>query len=246
MGLGFALGLGLGRLAIWVRQHTRDPQASSDFLLLALIALSYSTAEYVHAWGFPAVFAAGVGLRQAEVRITRHNAPPTPTRPLPAHQGLPAEALLERELREEDLAHPAVASGAVLRDVLSFGEVLERFLALGIVILVGVLVGPAWDWRGLALAAVLFLVVRPLAVWLCLRRSPLTRSQQGLVAWLGIRGIGSLYYLAYAIGEGLGRERANEVSRIALTVVAVSILLHGTSVTPLLQRYERGFGKSSA
>lgn len=75
-GLGFALGLGLGRLAIWVRQHTRDPQVSSDFLLLALIALAYAGAEFIHVWGFLAVFAAGVGLGRAEVRSVRRSPAP--------------------------------------------------------------------------------------------------------------------------------------------------------------------------
>lgn len=247
LGLGFALGFGLGRLAIWVRQHTRDPEVGSDLLLLALIALSYSSAEYIHAWGFLAVFAAGVGLRRAEVRATRRVEEPAPTLDNPvARRELPAEALLEPELSGEALAHPAVASGLVIRDVLSFGEVLERFLALGIVILAGVLVGPNWDWRGLGLALALFLVIRPAAVWLCLGRAPLSLAQRGLVAWLGIRGIGSLYYLAYAIGAGLGRERADEISRIVITVIAVSIFLHGISVTPLLGWYEKTLLKPSA
>jgi NhaP-type Na+/H+ or K+/H+ antiporter len=246
LGLGFALGLGLGRLAIWVRQHTRDPQVSSDFLLLALIALAYAGAEFVHAWGFLAVFAAGVGLRRAEVRSVRRSPAPPPLSTARPGPDAPAETLLAPELSEEDLAHPAVASGAVLRDVLSFGEVLERFLAMGIVILVGVLVGPAWDWRGLVVAALLFGLIRPAAALLVLRRSPLDTAQRNLVAWLGIRGIGSLYYLAYAVGEGLGRARAEEVSSIALSVVAASIVVHGLSVTPLLHRYERGFGRPSA
>ncbi|HYF38184.1 MAG TPA: cation:proton antiporter, partial [Gemmatimonadales bacterium] len=40
--LGFILGRGVGRLAIWLRTHQQDPGAPSDFLALALIALSYA------------------------------------------------------------------------------------------------------------------------------------------------------------------------------------------------------------
>ncbi len=60
-----------------------------------------------------------------------------------------------------------------------------------------------------------------------------------MVAWFGLRGIGTLYYLAYAIGEGVGRERGTELWKLALTVVACSIVVHGISLTPLLDTYER-------
>lgn len=106
---------------------------------------------------------------------------------------------------------------------------------MGIVILVGVLVGPAWDWRGLVVAALLFLLIRPVAALLTLRRSQLGTALRNLVAWLGICGIGSLYYLAYAAGEGLGQSRAEEVSSIVLTVVAASIVVHELSVILLLR-----------
>src|SRR5919112_6240787 len=68
--LGFLLGRGVGRLAIWLRSHQQDTGAPSDFLALALIALSYVGAEAIGAWGFLATFAAGVGLRHAELHVT--------------------------------------------------------------------------------------------------------------------------------------------------------------------------------
>jgi len=81
-------------------------------------------------------------------------------------------------------------------------------------------------------------------VAICLSRTPTTRLQRGLIAWFGIRGVGSLYYLTYAVGEGLGRGRAEDVSGIVLTVVALSVLLHGSSVTPLLGYYERSLERA--
>jgi NhaP-type Na+/H+ or K+/H+ antiporter len=71
LAIGYLLGLGLGQFAIAVRSRQRDHGAPSDFLALALIALAYVAAERLHAYGFLAVFAAGVGLRHAEVRIVR-------------------------------------------------------------------------------------------------------------------------------------------------------------------------------
>ena len=45
------------------------------------------------------------------------------------------------------------------------------------------------------LLMVLFLVIRPVSVWLGLLGAPISRDQRVMVAWFGIRGIGSIYYL---------------------------------------------------
>jgi NhaP-type Na+/H+ or K+/H+ antiporter len=91
--------------------------------------------------------------------------------------------------------------------------------------------------EGLALAAALFFVARPAAVALTLHGSAASASQKRLIAWFGIRGIGSLYYLFYALSHGLDAELGERLSRAVLTVVAASAVLHGISVTPLMTRY---------
>ena len=76
--LGYALGKGVGWLAIWLRSRQRDTAAPNDFLALALIALSYVVAQSIGAWGFLAVFAAGVGLRHAELKVVAETSHPDP------------------------------------------------------------------------------------------------------------------------------------------------------------------------
>jgi NhaP-type Na+/H+ or K+/H+ antiporter len=85
----------------------------------------------------------------------------------------------------------------------------------------------------------LFLVVRPLAVYLGLlgTGAATSRQQRALISWFGIRGIGSIYYLVFAIGEGLPRALADKILAITLATVAGSIIVHGISVTPLMRRY---------
>jgi len=61
--------------------------------------------------------------------------------------------------------------------------------------------------------------------------------QRGLLGWLDIRGIGSLYYLFYALKNGLATPLAGESTDLVLSVVALSILMHGLSVQPLISRY---------
>jgi sodium/hydrogen antiporter len=72
------------------------------------------------------------------------------------------------------------------------------------------------------------------------RRSELLRSQRQLVAWFGIRGIGSLFYLLFALEHGVGGRLAQDLVSATLVCVAVSIVLHGVSATPLMAPAARG------
>ena len=45
-------------------------------------------------------------------------------------------------------------------------------------------------------------MIRPAATLVSLYRAPLSRPQRAFIAWFGVRGVGSLYYLAYAITHG--------------------------------------------
>ena len=63
--------------------------------------------------------------------------------------------------------------------------------------------------------------------------------QRRLIAWFGIRGIGSIYYLMYAITHELEPALANRLLSITLAVVVASVIAHGISVTPLMRRYEQ-------
>ena len=62
---------------------------------------------------------------------------------------------------------------------------------------------------------------------------------RGLASWFGVRGIGSLYYLMYAIQHGLPEKLALQLIQITLIVVTLSILLHGITVKPLMHRFWR-------
>jgi NhaP-type Na+/H+ or K+/H+ antiporter len=66
-----------------------------------------------------------------------------------------------------------------------------------------------------------------------------SRDQRILISWFGIRGVGSIFYLMYAINHGLPGPMAKELIAITLTTVTASILLHGISVTPLMNLYAR-------
>ncbi|WP_437961732.1 sodium:proton antiporter [Sorangium sp. So ce119] len=238
--LGYGLGVWVGRWAIRLRSRQRDTEAPSDFLALALIALSYVAADILGAWGFVAVFAAGVGLRRAELKVvaeTPHpQAVPRASRPDAPHP--PAEHLVGARVEPEAMGEPAVAAGVLVAETISFGATAERLLEVALVTLVGVLVGPFWSARALVLAAVLLFLLRPAATRLLLAGTATSPHQRWLMGWFGIRGIGSLYYVAYALNRGLSGDAARDVLSLTLSVVTVSIVLHGITATPLLNRYQ--------
>ncbi len=247
--LGYFLGKGIGRLAIWLRSRHQETDAPNDFLALSLIALAYVSAETVGAWGFLAAFAAGIGFRRAEIKIVEENPVPEhdetekadEARQSQDHDSIehpPAEEFVGKKLDEEELKQPSKAAGMVVAEIISFGDTAERLLEVMLVVLVGICLAIYWDWRAVPLALALFFVIRPLAALLFLIKTPTGRVQRLMMGWFGIRGIGSLYYLSYALNHGLNDNIADTVG-ITLSVVALSILIHGVSSQPILDFYER-------
>ncbi len=244
---GFFLGKGIGHLAIWIRNRHQDNESPNDFLALALIALSYVGAETVGAWGFLAVFAAGLGFRSAEVKTVKEN-PLSETDDKKSDENSsnahpPAEDLVGDGIDEKDLKHPVKAAGIVVSEIISFGETAERLLEVMLVILVGICVAVYWDWRAIPLAAALFFVIRPLAAQIFLLKTPTGTKQRLLMGWFGIRGIGSLYYLSYALTHGF-EENAKDAVGITFSVIALSILIHGISTQPIINWYKKAIHKN--
>jgi NhaP-type Na+/H+ or K+/H+ antiporter len=128
--------------------------------------------------------------------------------------------------------------------MLNVNEQLERILEVAVVLLVGVMISTGyWSRAGLLLAALLFCVIRPLSVWLGVLGDPVSRTPRRLLAWFGIRGIGSVYYAIFAARHGV-RQDAPELLACVMTVVAASIVVHGISATPLMGFYQRRRARS--
>jgi NhaP-type Na+/H+ or K+/H+ antiporter len=243
--LGYGLGRGVGHLMIYLRIKNADSTSSpNDFLALALIAVAYVTAEGLGAFGFLSVFAAGLGLRQAEVRTTQSEVPSEHVaKPVLGHMDSDPQAATVT--RHEELSESQLAAGVMMGDMLAFGSLVERAMEVLLITLLGAAIALYWDWRAIILGLALFCVIRPLSVWLLISRHLLTRPQKALVGWFGIRGIGTLYYLCYALSHGLPMDSVQTTISLTLSVVALSILLHGISIQPLLERYERSMKTDS-
>ncbi|MDE1185704.1 MAG: cation:proton antiporter [Pantoea sp.] len=229
--IGYAIGRVIGQLATHLRSAHQDV-APNDILALALIALSYAAAQSLDASGFLATFAAGVGLRRAELRVVKRFPPEDVSE---EEHLLPAEARVNPNQRLAHGGSGMVKSvGLVVGDALSFGDTIERLLAAAMMVVLGITLAHHWNLTGIGLALLLFVLVRPLAVWITTLGCGLPLARRLLIGWLGIRGIGSINYIAYAWVHGMRGPQAEQMVDMALTLVVCSIVLHGVTVTPLL------------
>jgi NhaP-type Na+/H+ or K+/H+ antiporter len=224
LAIGTLCGAGIAKLVLYLRRVHREAVGLDEFLALGLIALSYGIALALSAYGFLAVFSAGISMR----RIEREHSELSP----------PPDVEQTGRSTEEQATDPKTAPAYMARAVLSFNEQLERLGEFAVVIALGAMLAYIETvGHGVMVAAALFLVVRPLAAMLTLIGSPLSGTQRAFVAWFGVRGVGSLYYLAFALTHGLSGPTARTLADITLVVVAISIVVHGVSVTPLMRRY---------
>ncbi len=203
LGVGWASGYFVCRAAVWIKRRANSPAACEESLTLGLIGLSYGAALFIHAYGFLAVFAAGVAMR------------------------LYAEQQSEDE-KPDKLMHTVTEVNE------QFGHIVE----VAVVILVGTLVTSYWtimsDWW---IAILVFFLFRPIGVFVALSMSDIRFSQKSMIAVFGIRGIGSLYYLSYAISHGLEEATANRLAGIILTTIALSIMIHSNAASIMMRMY---------
>lgn len=128
-----------------------------------------------------------------------------------------------------------------------FADETERLLMMvllvffgGMLMQGGLLANLTWAEAGYAVVA-LFLV-RPLVGWLSLAGSGRPKLERGIIAFFGIRGLGSVYYLAYGVNHGAFERESALFSTLGL-VILMSILLHGVSVTPIMGRLDARSGR---
>jgi NhaP-type Na+/H+ or K+/H+ antiporter len=227
--IGAALGAAAGHLILFLRREHHEAVGLDDFLALGLIAFAYGAALLLHAYGFLAVFAAGAALRWVESRAT-------------GSEQEPDEILAQVDtIDAEELAtRPETAPAYMAQTVLGFTEQLERIGEVAVMLLIGTMLSVDMiPTTALWFVPLLFLVIRPVAVNLGLFGSQATPLERAYISWFGIRGIGSVYYLMYAIAHEIPENLALWLTGMTLTVIATSIIVHGISVTPLMNRYER-------
>jgi sodium/hydrogen antiporter len=209
---GIVMGIVVAKSIVWIDKKIQKRLPSDalmeDFIAISTILITYSLTEIVNGYGFLAVFVAGLVVQRSYK---------DPEKPL---------AQLE------------------------FIEQVEKLLEVGTILLLGsiLLFQPMLNYavQSLIVIILLFLIIRPVGVWISTigkrpldaHRRTLHPGTRWLFGWFGIRGVGSLYYLAYAFGHGLKGEAAEKIAWITYTTIVVSVIVHGISATPLMKWYE--------
>jgi NhaP-type Na+/H+ or K+/H+ antiporter len=120
-------------------------------------------------------------------------------------------------------------------------EVVEKFCELGLILLLGSLVTVSGlsevGGAGWLLVPVLLFVIRPLATAVAFTGSRTRAAERAFIGWFGVRGIGSLYYVAVALGLGiLPVDESRSLFWTVTACVVVSIVVHGVTASPLSRR----------
>jgi NhaP-type Na+/H+ or K+/H+ antiporter len=206
--VGFGVGWTLARVAFRSRPRAlRVAERGESLLAVAALVTAYGLGELAGGYGFLSVFVSAMAFRSAERAHEYH---------------------------------------AAMHEVV---ERLERLLTLFVLLVLGIaltrgLLGDL-DWRGVAVGVGLVVLVRPLAGVVALtawRRDEhlpggLSRLERWATAFFGVRGVGSIFYLAYAAGESSDLAADWLWSTVGFTIV-VSVLLHGVLSAPLMRRVE--------
>ena len=132
------------------------------------------------------------------------------------------------------------------REMHDFTEQIERIaMMVGLLLFGGALVSGVLaplGWVEVLVALLILLVVRPAAGLLGLLGFKANSSEKLTLAFFGIRGVGSFYYLAYGLNHMnvVGRDR---LWALISLVVLLSILMHGLTVTPVMRLIDRQQGR---
>lgn len=123
-----------------------------------------------------------------------------------------------------------------------FSEEMEQILVAVLMFLIGAYLATGalapLSWPEVLVALAVIFLVRPAAGMLSLAGLPLPRRDQWVLAFYGIRGIGSLYYLSYALHRS-EFPQAEELWAIVILIVVVSVVVHGLSAKPVMATVDR-------
>ena len=130
-----------------------------------------------------------------------------------------------------------------------FAEQIERLLMMLLLVLFGGALAngllDALTWTDALIALAVLFIVRPVVGYLAMLGSPLPQRDRIMLAYLGIRGLGSVYYLAYAINHGQFGD-SERLWAVTGFIVLVSIVVHGVTSTPLMALIDRPGGRAAS
>ncbi|MDU0343643.1 cation:proton antiporter [Bosea rubneri] len=126
-------------------------------------------------------------------------------------------------------------------------EQVERMAMMGLLLLLGGalisgLLAPL-GWIEVATALAILLVVRPVTGLVGLLGHNASRTEKATLAFFGIRGVGSIYYLAYGLNRIGEVEQSDRLWALVGLIILMSVVMHGVTVTPFMRLLDRRHGR---
>jgi len=124
-----------------------------------------------------------------------------------------------------------------------FAEQLERLLMMALLVLFGGAISAGGLLNSLSLSGAVYaglaiFAIRPLLAWISLSGTTCPPTERAAISFFGIRGIGTIYYLAFALQKA-SFDGAETMWSISAAIVLTSIVLHGVTVTPVMMLIDR-------
>ena len=122
-----------------------------------------------------------------------------------------------------------------------FTDQIERILVAIVLILFGGSIADGilspLTWKLGVFAAVAILFIRPLCAYFSLFGTRLDKREKSVISFFGIKGVGSLYYLSFALNEAKFKNTP-ELWAVVSLIILFSILIHGITATKAMQKIE--------
>jgi sodium/hydrogen antiporter len=196
---GYILGKALAYLLFRLPEKIKLVRVNDGFAALSMTLLVYGLTEIINGYGFVAVFACAVTLRNEEMGHRLH------------------------------------------RKLHAFSDQIERILvAITLVLFGGALVTgilSAITWPLVVFSLIFLLIIRPVTTWFAFIKERLPLREKLAISFLGIRGIGSFYYVAFALTQ----IRFNQPSRlwaVVSLIVLMSIICHGLTASTVIRKID--------
>jgi NhaP-type Na+/H+ or K+/H+ antiporter len=128
-------------------------------------------------------------------------------------------------------------------------EQIERLLTVSILVLLGGAIArgllQSIGWLDVLVAGLFLVIIRPLSGWIGLSGGKTGPRERLVIAFFGVRGIGSLFYVAYAVTEAKFAE-GEHIWAVTALVIMGSVLLHGVTATPAMRFLDRRRDQAAA
>ena len=206
--VGYVVGWLLARVAFRAPRAVNLSRIGDPLLVVCCPLIAYGLGETLHGWGFVAVFITAITMRAGD----------------PAHE-----------------YHVEMHSVA---------DRMERTLTLVVLLMLGAALAGgllrALTWQGALMGVLLVFVVRPVTAWIALwtpsaadfaGHGRLGPRERMVTAFFGVRGLGTVYYLAWATGRHAFPHQDQLWSAAAFTI-ALSVIVHGVLATPIVGRLD--------